>query len=698
MSLNQVLTRIPLLLSYPAILLSASLISTYTDASDNDNCLHLALRVLLIPLAASAIVVLITQQVMKSFTKYSAVIFLISLTNALLTEFMGPVQASVLSVTFLQLFSASSVKFQYYIPLPALSLSLNYFESTSYIPTVISYAVLIVLLLWQKKVGMKITSYLNEVKVQKYFFSVLTITLLFGIGALVSFVPTVKINYSMVLVFIGCSIVTLFSFEDITQDILAINKKATIAHEVWKLPYTPSIIGTMSVMLRFLSSNVLSSSYKGALTLILFISMSGILPSIVDQGAPHTVVGYENVDRHCDDVSHHSHSHSHSHVNGKNDDGANSTASILRKLAVSKENRAIFSFLLLNFAFMLVQLLYSFRSKSLGLLSDSLHMALDCTSLLLGLLASVLSKNPSTDKFPFALTYLETLAGFTNGVLLLGIVSGILVEAVGRIVHPITLHGTNELIVVSVMGLLVNIVGLFACDHTGHDHDNENLKGIFLHILADTLGSVGVIVSTLLTKMFGSQVFDPLASIFIALMILLSSIPLLKSTTNGILLKMNDKNHALVKEALTQIASTPGIAGYSTPRFWPATASSGGCHSHSHVNTNMLDHGHEHTHADENEHKHEHELDHELEHSHNHNNSHSCTEKGTVSSSKTSAARKLIGYIHIQHTDGENSTIIKKRVEKIFDNLGITAWIQVEPNESKCWCRATSFQHQAAAH
>ena len=63
---------------------------------------------------------------------------------------------------------------------------------------------------------------------------------------------------------------------------------------------------------------------------------------------------------------------------------------------------------------------------------------------------------------------------------------------------------------------------------------------------------------------------------------------------------------------------------------------------------------------------------------------------------KSSGKSSLIGYIHIQYADGENSTIIKKRAEKIFQTAGIKAWIQVEAQQSPCWCRATSMKEQVA--
>ncbi|KAG7843241.1 hypothetical protein KL942_000337 [Ogataea angusta] len=337
----------------------------------------------------------------------------------------------------------------------------------------------------------------------------------------------------------------------------------------------------------------------------------------------------------------------------------NSTfVSLVVQLFNSKETRSIFNFLLLNVSFMFIQLLYSFRSKSLSLLSDSLHMMLDCTSLFLGLLASLVAKNNQqhpTREFPFGLTRIETLAGFTNGSLLLGVVFGILNESFQRLFHPVDLRKTDELLIVSILGLVVNLVGIFAFNH-GHDgshghshshshshehthqhtHDHsepdeqpsnlsDNMHGIFLHILADTLGSVGVILSTLIVKMTGLQVIDPIASIFIALLIFVSSIPLLKSSSSNLLLASQDSSVSELQYVLGEVLKVPGVRSYTTPRFWPVS----------------------------------------------------------------DANSKLTGYIHIQYYRTETSLSLRSKIDKLFKSCESISkvYIQYENEIDDCWCR-----------
>ncbi|KAJ1922553.1 hypothetical protein IWQ60_006452 [Tieghemiomyces parasiticus] len=237
---------------------------------------------------------------------------------------------------------------------------------------------------------------------------------------------------------------------------------------------------------------------------------------------------------------------------------------ILWQILHKPDSRQIFYFLLLNLGYMGVQLLYGVWTNSLGLLSDAMHMLFDCVALGIGLVAAVLSQWPASEHFTFGYGRIEVLSGFVNGVFLLLISVFIVFEAIERLIHPPHVN-TNQLLAVSCGGLIVNLVGILAfnhghahshghsCghstpvasdkhghdhDHHSHDHSNANMQGVFLHILADTLGSVGVIVSTLLIRYFHWPGFDPLASIFIAVLIFLSVIPLVRHAAYQLLLPL----------------------------------------------------------------------------------------------------------------------------------------------------------------
>ncbi|GAA5950931.1 hypothetical protein JCM21900_000376 [Sporobolomyces salmonicolor] len=102
-------------------------------------------------------------------------------------------------------------------------------------------------------------------------------------------------------------------------------------------------------------------------------------------------------------------------------------------------------------------------------------------------------------------------------------------------------------------------------DHSGHSH---NMKGVFLHVMADTLGSVGVIISTLLINRYGWTGFDPLASIFIAVLIFASVVPLVVDSGKLLVLDMGEEKEAEVRKALTALHRIEGVASFTKPRFW----------------------------------------------------------------------------------------------------------------------------------
>ncbi|KAL8914134.1 MAG: hypothetical protein Q9172_007153 [Xanthocarpia lactea] len=106
--------------------------------------------------------------------------------------------------------------------------------------------------------------------------------------------------------------------------------------------------------------------------------------------------------------------------------------------------------------------------------------------------------------------------------------------------------------------------------HHHHGHGNENMHGIYLHILADTLGSAAVVVSTVLIHFYGWSGFDPLASCLIAILIFASAIPLVKSSAKTLLLTVPEDTEFDLREALAGVSALKGVVGYAAPKFWLA--------------------------------------------------------------------------------------------------------------------------------
>ncbi|WVQ78835.1 hypothetical protein IAT38_000926 [Cryptococcus sp. DSM 104549] len=423
----------------------------------------------------------------------------------------------------------------------------------------------------------------------------------------------------------------------------------------------------------------------------------------------------------------------------------------------------IFYFLLLNLAYMFVQMVYGVFTNSLGLISDAIHMLFDCLGLAVGLWASVAATWKPDGRYTFGYSRVETLSGFANGCFLILISVFIMFEAIQRVIDPPEME-THQLLLVSGIGLAINLWGMYATgghhhhghghshehdhghghghvhghvavnekkvdhrhddhehsphnpynthgasqavdtpkklqkrksssflrgagpmtperthshDHShdhdhghkhdhgehkhgqghdhahgngnghghghGHDHDDHghdhsrhnhdhsdchghdhahadshahshheghrhdhgqdhdhahhdhgddydhahahghghdhspghdhahshNMRGVFLHVLADTLGSVGVIISTILIRFTGWTGFDPIASLFIAALIMASVIPLVIDSGRILCLDVGEDKESEIRAALAELSSVDGLANYAAPRFWP---------------------------------------------------------------------------------------------------------------------------------
>ncbi|XP_071151934.1 proton-coupled zinc antiporter SLC30A5-like [Mytilus edulis] len=264
----------------------------------------------------------------------------------------------------------------------------------------------------------------------------------------------------------------------------------------------------------------------------------------------------------------------------------------LKQIYEESDSRRIFYFLCINLCFTFVELVYGVWTNSLGLISDGFHMLFDCSALVMGLYAAIMSRWKATRIFSYGYDRVEVLSGFINGLFLVVIGIFVFTEGLSRLFHPPEIH-TERLFAVSVMGLLVNLIGIVAFrgahghshggghGHShgggghGHSHGgghNTNMEGVFLHILADTLGSVGVIISTVLIENFGWNIADPICSLFIATMILLSVLPLLKETSMILLLRSPSEEDSGINEVLQKVLNIEGILAYREPHFWQHTA------------------------------------------------------------------------------------------------------------------------------
>ncbi|KAL6135718.1 hypothetical protein ACLB2K_067944 [Fragaria x ananassa] len=140
----------------------------------------------------------------------------------------------------------------------------------------------------------------------------------------------------------------------------------------------------------------------------------------------------------------------------------------IRHILSERKSRKIALFLLINTAYMFVEFIAGFMSNSLGLISDACHMLFDCAALAIGLYASYISRLPANNQFNYGRGRFEVLAGYTNAVFLVLVGALIVLESLERILDPQEMS-TSSLLVVSIGGLLVNVVGLIFF-HEEHHH------------------------------------------------------------------------------------------------------------------------------------------------------------------------------------------------------------------------------------
>lgn len=244
--------------------------------------------------------------------------------------------------------------------------------------------------------------------------------------------------------------------------------------------------------------------------------------------------------------------HNHSHSNGRRD------ARSITKLKVA---------LGVTFIYMLAEAVGGWLSNSLALLADAGHMFTNVAAMSLTVGAIWFASRPATPQKTFGYYRLEILAAFVNGVALALISLFVIYEAIERFSAPLEIKGTN-MTLVAVGGLIVN---LFCAKllHGNHSHD-LNLRGAWLHVVGDALGSVAAIVAGALIIAFGWTWADSVGSLIISAIIIFGAWNLIRDSVN-VLLEGTPAhiNLAAVEEVLRE---TDGVADVHDLHLWTITS------------------------------------------------------------------------------------------------------------------------------
>ncbi|MBK8465543.1 MAG: cation transporter [Chloracidobacterium sp.] len=217
---------------------------------------------------------------------------------------------------------------------------------------------------------------------------------------------------------------------------------------------------------------------------------------------------------------------------------------------------------------MIVEAVGGWLTNSLALIADAGHMLTDVAALGLTLAAIWFGSRPATAKKTFGYYRLEILAAFVNGIALVLLSIWVIYEAVMRWQSPPAIDGFR-LTIIAAGGLLVNIVAAKLLHH-GHKHD-LNMRGAWLHVMGDLLGSVTAIVAGVLISTAGLLWADPLCSILISLIIIFSAWRLILESVNVLL--EGTPTHINLSAVETTILETEGVSGVHDLHVW--TISSG---------------------------------------------------------------------------------------------------------------------------
>jgi len=218
--------------------------------------------------------------------------------------------------------------------------------------------------------------------------------------------------------------------------------------------------------------------------------------------------------------------------------------------------------LIVTFAVLIGEIVGGILSNSLALLSDAGHVLTDVFSLGMSLLALLIMKKPADKRATYGYHRTGILAALINGVSLVMVALFIFVEAYKRIQAPPAVD-TSLMLVIALLGLVGNIAIAFVL---GHKHEDLNVKSAWLHVLGDTLASIGVIAAGLVIRFTGWQMADPLVSGLVGLIIIVGGIGVTKEALR-IFLELSPARLDM-EEISQKISMVPGVFDVHDVHLW----------------------------------------------------------------------------------------------------------------------------------
>ncbi|GAA3702404.1 cation diffusion facilitator family transporter [Microlunatus aurantiacus] len=235
--------------------------------------------------------------------------------------------------------------------------------------------------------------------------------------------------------------------------------------------------------------------------------------------------------------------------------------------AAGKHRRRLVLVLGINAGVLVLQLIGGLVSGSLALLADAGHMLTDSTGLIIALVAVSLAARPATSSRTFGLQRVEILAALTNGLLLVGVAVWVLIQAVDRWSQPEQVD-SGLMLVIALVGAAANTVGLLVL--RGGKDESLNLRGAYLEVLGDLMGSAAVVIAAVIILLTGWTRADSIASLAIVVLILPRAWSLLRDVVD-VLLEATPKgvDLATVREHIREV---PGVVDVHDLHAWTITS------------------------------------------------------------------------------------------------------------------------------
>ncbi len=215
----------------------------------------------------------------------------------------------------------------------------------------------------------------------------------------------------------------------------------------------------------------------------------------------------------------------------------------------------------------LVELVAGFYTNSLALIADAAHMLTDVAALAMSLLALKISARPATHEMTFGYVRAEILAALANGVLLVLIAVYIFYEAYERFMDPPVVKG-GQMLTVAALGLGANLATAALLHRS--QRESLNIRGAFLHVVGDTLGSVGAILAGVIMVFWQWYLADPLISVIVALLVLYSSWNLVHESVDVLL--EGTPRHLNIPSILADLGSVQGVVSVHDLHVWSITS------------------------------------------------------------------------------------------------------------------------------